>query len=208
MEAKIWFTADLHGYHKNIAGPKVSQWKSGYRNFDDEYQMTDCIVQTINKYVQHDDILYSLGDWSFGGVGKIKKLRDQINCRTIHHLFGNHCENIKRNRKVIDDKDEWFPRDCFTTVQDIIWDRIGGREMFLSHYSHQVWPGSHKSVIHLFGHSHDSLQGLGKSMDVGVDVAYKMFGEYRPFSIDEIIHIMDKKQVSFIDRHDINTNVK
>jgi hypothetical protein len=45
-------------------------------------------------------------------------------------------------------------------------------------------------------------------MDVGVDVAYRMFGEYRPFSLEEIINIMDKKEVILPDRHDSNTNVK
>jgi hypothetical protein len=30
-------------------------------------------------------------------------------------------------------------------------------------------------------------------MDIGVDVAYRLFGEYRPFSEDEIIQIMEGK---------------
>lgn len=48
----------------------------------------------------------------------------------------------------------------------------------------------------------------GKSMDIGIDVAYKLFGEYRPFSIDEIISILDKKEVEYPDHHDKNTNVR
>jgi hypothetical protein len=39
-------------------------------------------------------------------------------------------------------------------------------------------------------------------MDVGMDVAYKRLGEYRPFSLDEILEIMDKKQTVYLDRHD------
>jgi hypothetical protein len=38
-------------------------------------------------------------------------------------------------------------------------------------------------------------------MDVGVDVAYKMFGEYRPFNISDIIRIMDKREMHKIDGH-------
>jgi hypothetical protein len=34
-----------------------------------------------------------------------------------------------------------------------------------------------------------------------VDVAKKMFGEYRPFSIDEIMRIMDKREIHKIDSH-------
>lgn len=69
----IWFTADLHGYHKNIAGPKVSQWKEGYRDFADELEMTTTLINTLNKYVKYTDTLYSLGDWTFGGTAKYKE---------------------------------------------------------------------------------------------------------------------------------------
>ena len=34
----------------------------------------------------------------------------------------------------------------------------------------------------------------GKSMDIGVDNAYRLFGEYRPFSLDEIKKIMDDRE--------------
>lgn len=207
-QSNIWVTSDLHGYHKNIAGPKVSAWSSGYRDFEDQYKMTDEIIKTINKYVKYDDILYSLGDWSFGGVSSVKKLRDQINCRTIHHLYGNHCENIRKNKPIIIDNQTYFPQDCFTSVQDIIWDKIGGYEIFMSHYSHQVWPGSHKNIYHIFGHSHDTIEGIGRSMDVGIDVAYRMFGEYRPFSLEEIIKILNKKEQAYLDHHNSRTNVK
>jgi hypothetical protein len=35
-------------------------------------------------------------------------------------------------------------------------------------------------------------------MDVGVDVSYKMFGEYRPFNIGDINRIMEKREVGKI----------
>jgi hypothetical protein len=39
-------------------------------------------------------------------------------------------------------------------------------------------------------------------MDVGVDVAYRMFGEYRPFSIGDITRIMEKRDIHQIDHHE------
>ena len=36
MNKNIWFTSDPHYMHRNIAGPKVSKWGGGYRDFDDE----------------------------------------------------------------------------------------------------------------------------------------------------------------------------
>lgn len=202
----IWFTSDTHYYHKNIAGAKVSSWKSGYRDFENEKEMSDCIVNTINKYVKHDDILYHLGDWSFQNLENVVNFRKRLTVQEIHLCLGNHDHNIKKNKIV--EKFGEYTQQQFSSVQDVIWDKIGGQEMFLSHYSHQVWPGSHKGVIHLFGHSHDTIKSIGKSMDVGIDVAYRMFSEYRPFSLEEILDIMSKKTIAFIDHHDKQTNIR
>lgn len=202
----IWFTSDTHYYHKNIAGAKVSSWKSGYRDFENEKEMSDCIVNTINRYVKHDDILYHLGDWSFQNLENVVNFRRRLTVREIHLCLGNHDHNIKKNKIV--EKFGEYTQQQFSSVQDVIWDKIGNQEMFLSHYSHQVWPGSHKGVIHLFGHSHDTIKGIGKSMDVGIDVAYRMFSEYRPFSLEEILDIMSKKTIDFIDHHNKQTNIR
>jgi calcineurin-like phosphoesterase family protein len=73
----------------------------------------------------------------------------------------------------------------------------------MSHYAHRVWPHHHKGSIHLYGHSHSNLDDdWGKSMDVGVDAAYKRFGEYRPFSLDEVLKIMENKKIKIVDHHD------
>ena len=65
-----------------------------------------------------------------------------------------------------------------------------------------MWNGSHKGVIHLYGHSHGSIEDFNKSMDVGIDAAYSKFREYRPFHINEILDIMKTKTTSeSIDHH-------
>ena len=204
--SNIWFSSDFHGYHKNISGPKISQWKSGYRNFDDEIQMTEHIINNINKYVKHDDILYFLGDWTFNHPFNVKKLRDQINCQNIHFIYGNHDKYIRDNKGIITEHGVRKPHDCFKSLQDVLTVKHGQHTFFMSHYSHQVWNGSHKGVIHLFGHSHATLKGIGKSMDVGIDNAYKLLKEYRPFSIEEIISYMDKIDIKYLDHHNKETN--
>ena len=40
-------------------------------------------------------------------------------------------------------------------------------------------------------------------MDIGIDVAYRLYKEYRPFSLSEIIEIMDKKEIGVLDHHAI-----
>ncbi len=196
----IWFTSDTHFGHTNITGPKISNWSSGYRNFDSVYEMNMSLIEGINKYVKEDDILYHLGDWSFGGVQNILQFRNYIVCKNIHLILGNHDQHII-DKEIIHQDISFNPIELFTSVQDVLTLDIGKTKLFLSHYSHRVWLGSHKGVIHLYGHSHGSIPDFGRSMDVGVDVAFKKFGEYRPFNIGDITNIMSKRSIEKIDHH-------
>jgi len=197
----IWFTSDTHFGHTNIAGPSVSVWKNGYRNFNSVQEMNDALVHNINKVVGEDDILYHLGDWSFGGVHNIYYFRKSLICKNIHLILGNHDQHIKdKEIKFLDSS--FNPIELFSSVQNVFTGKIGSREFHLSHYSHQVWPASHKGCIHLFGHSHNSLKGIGRSMDVGVDT----HPEFRPYHINEIFKIMDGISINFIDHHEKDTN--
>ena len=197
----IWFTSDTHFGHTNITGPSISSWKDGYRNFNSVQEMNDALVHNINKIVGEDDILYHLGDWSFGGVHNIHYFRKALVCKNIHLILGNHDHHIKdKEIKFFDSS--FNPMDLFSSVQNVFTGKIGSREFHLSHYSHQVWPASHKGVIHLFGHSHGSLKGIGRSMDVGVDT----HKEFRPYHINEIFKIMDGISINFIDHHESDTN--
>jgi calcineurin-like phosphoesterase family protein len=196
----IWFTSDTHFGHKNITGASVSNWKDGYRTFNSIHQMNTDLIEGINKYVKEDDILYHLGDWSFGGVHNILHFRNSIICKNVHLILGNHDQHIiDKEIKYLDES--FNPLELFSSVQDVLTLSIGKTKLFLSHYSHRVWLGSHKGVIHLYGHSHGSIPDYGKSMDVGVDVAYKVFGEYRPFNIGDITNTMSKRDVEKIDHH-------
>ena len=204
--SNIWFTSDTHYSHSNIAGAKVSNWKSGFRNFNSVWEMNQALVQGINKYVGEDDILYHLGDWSFGGVHNIIHFRNSLICKNIHLIRGNHDQHIV-DKQIKFGETFFNPIDLFSSVQEVLTLNVGKQTMFMSHYAHRVWYGSHKGVTHLYGHSHGSIPDFGKSMDVGMDVAYKMFGEYRPFNIDDITRIMEKKKVEFVDHHKEDTNI-
>jgi calcineurin-like phosphoesterase family protein len=222
MSKNIWFTSDPHYMHRNIAGPKVSKWGGGYRDFDDEKIMSDHIVKVWNETVKEDDVLYCLGDWSFGGIDNIWNFRKQLNVKIIHFIIGNHDEKIIENKVLpncfyqIDHQGNHYltsdktdrsvhAKDLFETVQTVLNVSHGKHNFFLSHYSHRVWEANHHGVIHLYGHSHDSIdkngEHWGKSMDVGIDAAKRLLGEYRPFSIEEIINIMDKREIKAIDHH-------
>lgn len=169
----------------------MSNWKAGYRDFNSVTEMNETIIQTVNQYVKWDDTLWFLGDLCFGDHRLTPRWRERINCRTIHWIKGNHDKHA----------DE-YPA-AFESIQDYWQGKLDNHEFVLCHYAFRVWRGSHKGFYHCYGHSHASLEHSpnGKSMDVGIDNAYKMFGEYRPFSLDEVVSILNKREVAFHDHH-------
>lgn len=196
----IWFTSDTHYGHSNIV-KGTSKWSGAQtcRDFPSLEAHDRELVDQINKYVKKSDTLIHLGDWSFGGKQNIGKFLDQLNVFEIKLVYGNHDHHIRKDRSL---------EFRFRFTGEILTARENGYTFFCSHYKHHVWDKSHHGAIHLYGHSHGSCEHipLGKSMDVGVDNAFKLLGEYRPFSINEIIDVMKDREIYFPDHHNKNTN--
>lgn len=209
----IYFTSDTHYAHKNICRG-ITGWEENVgeqktRDFRTLDEMNDTIVNSINGMVKENDILYHLGDWSFGGIDNIWNFRKQIKCRNIHLIYGNHDHHIEANRMLTISEYAIVPaHKIFSSVQYYKEIKVAGQMIVLSHYAHRVWNHSHKGAIHLYGHSHASLENVewGRSMDVGIDNAFILFGEYRPISIDEVLSIMKNKTSLIIDHHNEKTN--
>lgn len=227
--SNTFFTSDTHYGHSNIAGKKTSQWKDGYRNYNSIEEMNQDLVKNINKLVGPDDILYHLGDWSFGGKENIWNFRKQIACRNIHLILGNHDHHIESNRELsnvswwedptinrdilIDESPDIMSfkldvkaQELFSSVSHYKEVSINGQVYVLSHYPFAVWHGNGKNWRHLHGHSHGSFNSIGLSMDVGVDVALSRFKDPRPFSIQEIENYMKFKTPELLDHHSSETN--
>ncbi len=146
--------------------------------------MNECIVQSINDNVGEHDVLWHLGDWSFGHESEIEKFRRQINCRNIKLVFGNHDQKLRR-----------YYRHLFSETYDLIDTRIENQSITLCHYAMRVWNHSHHGSFHLYGHSHHTLPEIGKSMDVG-------WCKYRrPLEFSEISEILSKRDIVSVDRH-------
>lgn len=187
---KIWLTSDIHGYHKNLTSG-VSSWPdkvTSCRQFDDQFVMTETVVNNINSVVGEDDILYSLGDWSFGGYDNIKKLRDMIKCKTIIHLLGNHCGNIRKSQEL---------HKLFTHLSYYEEFRYKGILFSLFHYPIGSWNELGHGGVNLFGHCHSKYSRvIGRQMDVGLDT-----NNYFPYSLNEIYEKMIKIPVVTVDHH-------
>lgn len=214
---------------------KIDDNGQNTRPFRNEYEMTAKLIENINAKVAENDILYFLGDWSFAGINNTWNLRKRILCRNIHFILGNHdphleevgkmyiipledvsiAENFFQERMGSSESQRTvFLRDLFKSVDYYKEVSINKQRFVLCHFAFRVWNHSHKGTFHLYGHSHSSLDygpngkpaPWGKSMDVGVDNAVKVLGEMRPFHIDEVVRILQKRPISFLDHHSSLTN--
>jgi len=190
----VYITSDTHFGHKNIVRG-TTNWRTqdgeipidSTRDFQTIEQMNERLIDGINHHVGQDDTLIMLGDVSFGGFDNIGIFLERLTCHNIHLILGNHDHHIDNNRDYVQKR--------FLSVQHYLEVRINDRDFVLCHYPLQSWHGMNKGVIHLHGHVHLSENrkfGNGKKMDVGVDG-----NGMDPYSIDEIIKIMDKRPVAF-----------
>jgi len=190
---KIFITSDTHFGHQNICRG-VTNWRTqdgkipidSTRDFETIEQMDQRLVDGINNMVGQDDTLIMLGDVSFGGFENIGIFLERLVCHNIHLILGNHDHHIQNNRDYVQSR--------FLSVQHYLEVRLNDRNFVLCHYPLQSWNNMNKGVIHLHGHIHrlpNKKFGHGKKMDVGVDG-----NGMNPYSIDEIIKIMDKREIS------------
>ena len=174
----IWFTADLHLGHKNILKhcPKRG-------DFVLIHNMNASFISIINFYVDKNDELWILGDFAWGDPSKYLNL---IRCRHVNLVLGNH-DKISVYKRLISSANNLMGVHQVHTLS------VNKQKFFLSHYAHFSWPTKSHGTIHLYGHSHgtmedrlDTFDPSRRSMDVGVDAARDCLGMYRPFSIEEI----------------------
>lgn len=208
----IWFTSDTHFYHRNIVSG-LSEWESA-RQFETMELHNEAILSNINNNVKENDILFFLGDFTFGEF-KIDKehyignnmveLRNKINCKNVHFILGNHDEPLFNdfNNGGIKYKD------LFTSVSRMLDVSIEINEpntkkrkinLVLCHYPMMSWEGIRNGTIMLYGHCHNTLPCISrdivsgikksgdgnKSMDVGIDANPNL----RPFNLKEIMEVM------------------
>jgi len=183
FENNIFFSSDIHGYHKNITYG-TSNWdnkETSTRRFDNPVKMTDVIINNINNLVLPDDHLFLLGDLLFHKkqAKNYYNFINRFNCNNIYLLYGNHCsrENLKSACNI---------NSKIKFIGDYLEIIVDKQMLCLFHYPIAKWNNRHKTSWHLFGHEHGTYDNCEKSIDVGIDNYYKLFGEYKPFSWEEI----------------------
>lgn len=188
-DQKIFVTSDWHFDHANtIKG--ISRWDrcKAFREFDSVEHMNDTIINRINERVRSKDILWCLGDVSFGSLKRLPDFISRINCNNINLIYGNHDSGLRKGRLY---------KQLFTTAQDYKSIHYRDLRIVMFHYPIISWNSIAKGAIQLYGHCHGNLPDTGRrQMDVGVDT-----NDYYPYSLDEIVDMMLKREIKCPDDH-------
>lgn len=171
--------SDTHCWHNNIL-------RYCSRNFPTVEAMNTAIYDGLSV-LPKGSTLYHLGDFSFGGLDKVKDAyreyigrlaKQQINKVVFHQ--GNHDKYLL---EVINDTEfNWFRRQ----VEFVQYSRVNynKNQFILFHYPIENWDGKHHGSFMLHGHGHsDMLTSLGLNrLDCGVDII-----GYQPLTLDQIV---------------------
>jgi calcineurin-like phosphoesterase family protein len=183
----IFFTSDLHFLHKNI----IKYNRSSYVENVDE--MNELIINTINAKVGAQDTLFILGDLILGKIAKGIELLKRINCKNIHIVPGNHDDSrLLRKLEELN----------IATVHSALYETtLFNKRVVMCHYPMVSWNRMHHGAWHLFGHTHGSYEGLGRSVDVGWDSYYNIFGKPGVWSFTELEEYMNKQEFESLCHH-------
>lgn len=188
----VFFTSDTHFHHANII-------KYSNRPFKNTVDMNDALISNWNQKVGKNDLIYHLGDFSFGREDYLfDSVFNRLNGKIVF-IQGNHDSLVRKNRNKFYNYHEGG--------HEI---RIGGQDISLNHYAGLTWNKKHHGAWMLCGHTHYNCPvtrkdgtAIGKILDVGVDGH-----DFFPYSIKEIGEIMAKKPVQpenplFKDHHEL-----
>lgn len=167
----IYFTSDLHAFHKNIIEYDNLPFKSL-----EEYRNT--IINEWNSKISPEDEVYLLGDIAVGGTnGQIYEFIQRLNGKK-YLIQGNHDHRTITKCKYL--------RNCFEWIQ---WHYVfdyGKYRFHLYHCPIESWFNMNTmKSIHLHGHSHGKSSKKERRMDVGFKAC-----NFTIYSIEQIIKLL------------------
>lgn len=179
----VYFSSDLHLNHQAII--------DFGRKFESLEWMNRYIIDEINIKVKGKDLLVLLGD-SLMGEKDYTKFLNSLVCNNVIILFGNHCNRGKLYGSLQE-------CDKLLFLGDYLELSIDKQIVCCSHYPLFNWSYQDDGSFSLHGHLHADESDVAKeihkykSMDVGIDSYFKMFGDYSVFSFDLIKQLLKNK---------------
>lgn len=179
---KLFVTADTH-----LSASDKTLTICSRSHFSSIEEWNAYCIDRINSTVDRNDRLIINGDFAFDRVGF---WRQQIRCKHIMLILGNHdpepkCRNVFGGNIRV----QYLTKICKVKT-------------FVTHYPTAFWNGSHKGFYHLYGHIHNherreaelnTIWPGRRSLDVSVDSAYALLGDWRPFAETEIHDLLKDK---------------
>jgi len=207
---RLWFTSDTHYNHANICS-STTKWTDPVtiREFKTLEHMNSNLVGNINEVVGQDDVLFHLGDWSFGGFESIEQFRNQIVCQNVHIVTGNHDHHIQNNRGDCQKLFSSVNKYVELNVKWPVGPEMHDANFVLMHFPIASWNNMARGAIHLHGHVHfgpNMRLQEGKMMDVGCEG-----NNLYPIDMSEVLSIMKNRPVKSLfskDHHEIVENYK
>jgi calcineurin-like phosphoesterase family protein len=214
-ESNVFLSSDLH-YRHNPQNWDVPIWK--VRGFDSSSAHDSGVISAHNKTVSNNDTCFFLGDSMLGAkidpVKEFTNLFSILNYKTAYVMAGNHfsayrqlfnkalesgerIDEFYRLKININSREVYFIPNYYEVI-------INFRTFILSHYPILSWNNMGKNSVMCFGHCHQNLEKTnwikdnylkGKNIDLSWD-CYK-----KPLSANEIMSIVDKKEILKIDHH-------
>jgi len=180
----IWFISDTHFGHARLM---ESPERAG--RFPSLADLDAAIIDGINQYVGRNDVLYHLGDFCWG-ARLIGHYRQRLKVRTLHVIRGNHDPaSLGRHCSTMRDM-------AVVKFRQPGWSH--SIKFHLCHFPIVNWASMHRGGGHLYGHCHgrseadlNRIHPGRRALDVSADNLYRLFGSYRPISLDDLIERWD-----------------
>lgn len=170
-----YFTSDLHFWHSGILDYCDRPW-------NDVYSMNEGLIKNWNDTVHEEDTIYIIGDFSFGGTGKIKSVLNRLIGYKVL-ILGNHDHGNKNNKWIRFGMDEvvYDTKEITVFDHDVIMNHFPykGYEIDEREFS---WQLEDEGKFLLHGHVHESWKVNKRMINVGVDV-----NNYKPVALPDIV---------------------
>ena len=178
----IFFTSDLHFFHKNVI-------RFDNRPFTSVEDMNEALIRNWNRKVKNNDLVYILGDISWGNDEETCGIFARLKGRKVL-IKGNHDKirgNIKNYfEEITDYKEITLP---------------GNKCVVLCHYPIVFFNKHHYGAFMFYGHVHNShewqMTENYKFELEQLDISCNMFNvgtmihNYEPVTFEEITGIKE-----------------
>ena len=176
----LFFTADTHFFHEPMVARRAMRNKE---------HMNEVLINAWNSRVTNEDVIYFLGDFSFGRTDQTKTIWPELKGQ-IRFIRGNHDTKLKLPSYV---------QECKLIHELHKSKATEGVDAVLCHYPLETWNKMHYDAYMLHGHSHGSLPEnySRRRMDIGVDTR----PDLAPWSLAEVHVLLANRVFVPVDHH-------